>query len=656
MKCSRCGRENSEGSVFCEFCGNRLDMQGRSAEPARGQAMDAYDEPDTEPNTEAFTEYDWNQNDRNPDTWDSGNNNQENGSQNNRIKKIAPPSGVCPNCGKPLQANALFCEYCGYRLKEDTTAPGAQSSGNRDSLASDDETSYMFGSRDPYGSRKKDSHASDDETSYMFGSQDRYGSGSQYDHETPGRGSSMNRGTAGSYSRPVPPTGYDDEEKTQYMGAMGQTAGRKISGRNSAGMVTCPKCGHVQPVGSDFCTHCGARVTKAKLPVPLIAGIAAAAVVLVIGIAVVKGRSADEDEGQAVVSSSQLTSGESSEESSSSSADAESSADEDEKTTISEEEAENLVTDQYACTPALTDSSNGVYTFECYKENNEKWGTVTVDQETGQVTVVEGMEAHTSPVSSVDPAQLSSIAGAKAGGAVYSVAVIDLEDGTLVGTDNCSTPLSSSVLIDIPILYTIMKDVNSGYYTMDQMVTFYYNNSGRGELTASDNGRQFRLDNLVQIMFRSSDNNVSNSLMDFVSFGEIYRACQAAGYTSVQIADYIGFTNDNTSYDNYVSTADLCGMLYELYQDQYFRGLMETNMHVTDSQGNIGLGSRIQAQNLMNFNGIKDNKYNEITIVENGDSAYAVAYLANGSPMSNLADGAADVGSYIQNTVLAAQG
>jgi len=225
-----------------------------------------------------------------------------------------------------------------------------------------------------------------------------------------------------------------------------------------------------------------------------------------------------------------------------------------------------------------------------------------------------------------------------------------------VGTDNCSTPLSSSVLIDIPILYTIMKDVNSGYYTMDQMVTFYYNNSGRGELTASDNGRQFRLDNLVQIMFRSSDNNVSNSLMDFVSFGEIYRACQAAGYTSVQIADYIGFTNDNTSYDNYVSTADLCGMLYELYQDQYFRGLMETNMHVTDSQGNIGLGSRIQAQNLMNFNGIKDNKYNEITIVENGDSAYAVAYLANGSPMSNLADGAADVGSYIQNTVLAAQG
>lgn len=230
-------------------------------------------------------------------------------------------------------------------------------------------------------------------------------------------------------------------------------------------------------------------------------------------------------------------------------------------------------------------------------------------------------------------------------------AVVDLKSG-MVHANDSDRPTSSSVLIDVPILYTAMKKIDAGELDRDAEVPFRYEVGGRGTLTASDNGRKYPMQEMLGYMFRNSDNNATNSMMDYLGLNEINRVCHENGYDSVQAVNKIGKTQDYTANDNYISAKDLCGMLLEIYQSdsplgwEFFRGV-----GIADGTERGGLGKDVRAGDAyISFNGLKDKKYNEFMLVVENETAYAAAFLSNGDNYQTLQKAAAALGGYIHKT------
>ena len=213
--------------------------------------------------------------------------------------------------------------------------------------------------------------------------------------------------------------------------------------------------------------------------------------------------------------------------------------------------------------------------------------------------------------------------------------------------------MSSSVLIDIPILYTVSGLVERGELSLQDKVQIHYTTYGRGVLSQADDGSYRTVKELLSIMFKHSDNNATNSFMDHLTLRKINSFCQNEGYFSVSAANRIGETTDYTSSDNYVSARDLCWMLYELYNSSgdLNRDFLLENLSVSDGTEAEGLNKYFNADRFLCFNGMKATKYNEILIVEKGSQAYAIALLSNNANLQDLQKIAATIGSYISDSI-----
>ena len=294
--------------------------------------------------------------------------------------------------------------------------------------------------------------------------------------------------------------------------------------------------------------------------------------------------------------------------------------------------------------------------YETAQGDKSEEGKTTLAETEPEETAVEETEEEyaerAEPVSGLmDIDSLKSIANAKSSKAVYSTCIYDFTTNKYSGSSNYQTAMSSSVLIDIPILYAVAVMEEQNLLSLDDRITFHYTTDGRGELKKSDDGKLFTIRNLLSIMFRSSDNNVTNTFLNFFGYESIEDICHMNGYSSVKIANLIGKTTDYTSNDNYISAYDLCMMSRELYSDRYYIGkqFLESYMVVTDSAGLEGIGRDISYSHFMNINGVKKEKFNELAIVENGDKTYIVAFLSNSDKLETLESIAAAFGNHINN-------
>ncbi len=320
---------------------------------------------------------------------------------------------------------------------------------------------------------------------------------------------------------------------------------------------------------------------------------------------------------------------------------------------IAVEEAQARVERRYECSAVLDREADGQYYFQCYHSSGSeaRWGEVAVDVNTGELKTVSGMEA--SAVRSLSADRVEAIVKEVAPDASYSFAIVDLHSGDYLGSLNAENQMSSSVLIDIPILYAISRMLDHGDLSLQDQVQVHYTTSGRGVLGQADDGSYRTVRELLSIMFKNSDNNATNSFMDFLTLRKINSLCQNEGYHSVSAANRIGETTDYTAGDNYVSARDLCWMLYELYNSplEIGRDFLLENLNVRDGSEKEGLNKYFSADRTMCFNGMKATKYNEVLIVEKGSQAYAIALLSNNASLQDLQKIAASIGSYISGAV-----
>ncbi len=253
----------------------------------------------------------------------------------------------------------------------------------------------------------------------------------------------------------------------------------------------------------------------------------------------------------------------------------------------------------------------------------------------------------------LDPEKLRQIMDRAGSDVNYSVCITDLNTGSYTGV-NASDPTSASAMVAVPILYAAAYEIDRGDLSLSDKITFHYSVGGRGKLKKSDNGRSLSLESLLQAMLEYSDNNATNTLIDYFGMDTLESICHKNGFDSVRINGRLMETKDNTSSDNYISAKDLCGMIYQLYSNKFSGGInrsfLTRYMHLQDGSDDSGLCGSIHCD-YYNLNGVKNNKYNEIAIIDNNVTPYAIAYLANDADMERLQEVAATLGEYVHKRV-----
>ena len=250
----------------------------------------------------------------------------------------------------------------------------------------------------------------------------------------------------------------------------------------------------------------------------------------------------------------------------------------------------------------------------------------------------------------IDMAVIDSIIASDAKGARISACIIDLGTGKVYATDNAYNRMSASALVNIPILYTASKCISSGYDNWNSEVTFWYRYAGRGSIQAKQSGNSFSLDYLVRQMLRYSDNNASNSLMDYYSRGYIGDICAQFGYNSVELQRYVG--ESSNSRDNYISAVDAASMLAEMYSGKAGHGVtnqyLTNNFSIEDANKRKGIGKNLPGGvTFLNHNGVTNSIYNEAGIVASPEAEYVMVVLCNGGTMDSSANTVAEISSYV---------
>ena len=92
-------------------------------------------------------------------------------------------------------------------------------------------------------------------------------------------------------------------------------------------------------------------------------------------------------------------------------------------------------------------------------------------------------------------------------------------------------------------------------------------------------------------------------------------------------------------------------MLAEMYSNTFTsigKQFLRDNMVIQDSTAKEGLIAGMSSNlTVMNLNGQKADKYNEVVIVDDGTKAYVIAFMSNGGDLSSLKRAAKEIGSYM---------
>jgi len=250
----------------------------------------------------------------------------------------------------------------------------------------------------------------------------------------------------------------------------------------------------------------------------------------------------------------------------------------------------------------------------------------------------------------IDVEEIDKIISQDANNADFSVYIIDLKNNNYYGTENSNNRMSASALINIPVLYASYQDINYGYLSMDDTVQFTYYSDGRGNIKKDQNGNYFTIDYLLQQMLNYSDNNATNSLVDYLGSDYIENICANNSYSSVEIQKRLG--EDSDYKDNYVSARDISEMLAEMYESYDSTSIdadyLFSYFRIYDDASYDGVGRYLPSSvTFLNHNAVTSKTYNEVAIVSDGDVEYIITILSNNGKMETSATTAAEISSYV---------
>lgn len=236
----------------------------------------------------------------------------------------------------------------------------------------------------------------------------------------------------------------------------------------------------------------------------------------------------------------------------------------------------------------------------------------------------------------------------------YGICVYDLKQKQAYVTEDGSKPMYASAVITVPILYTAASLLDAGTVTMDDPIVYVNSIGGRGEAYPEQrDGKEFPLSYYLTTMLTYSDNNCINVLIDYFGLGEINRICHEAGFSSVDLQRRIVEEVTDGS-ENYISAADLGGMVRDLYGGTFRsvnREFMEQNFRIDETDEGrtvIGLAPGVRdAGVFLNQNGMGETRFAEVAVVTDDRCSYIISEMMTGTYGFAYIDAGIEISSYV---------
>lgn len=247
--------------------------------------------------------------------------------------------------------------------------------------------------------------------------------------------------------------------------------------------------------------------------------------------------------------------------------------------------------------------------------------------------------------------------GGRGSGSQESLYVVDCLDGNVRGTDLSRTAMPATGMVTIPILYATAVKIQSGELSLDTPVTFRYTYDleagGRGNLSSGLNGQQLPIDTLLQSMLAYSDNNATNSMIDFLTMEGIQQTCKNKGFESVVMCRKLGGSGN----DNMISAKDAAKMIQEIYDNDFTsinRDYLMSYMRISDEAARYGIFQSdilYNGGNFCNQNGVRPNTgtYAEVGIVLAEGKQYIVCVMSDSGNQKLAAAEFSDAVQYIHS-------
>lgn len=247
----------------------------------------------------------------------------------------------------------------------------------------------------------------------------------------------------------------------------------------------------------------------------------------------------------------------------------------------------------------------------------------------------------------LDVQKIKDIISSDENNATVSLYIKDLKNKTSYEV-NGSKKLSASALVNIPILYAISREYESNDNFMEESIPFSYTSTGRGKIKQEQNGEYFSINDLLHQVLSYSDNNATNSILEYLSFDKIIEICHNYGYKSVDVQRFLGKQVEDK--DNYINAKDSVNMLADMYEDKTKLGkdFITNNFKILDSTTNTGMAKSIPNDVLfLNHNALTSEIYNEIAIIKSDNAEFIISILTNNGKSETSTKTVEKLSSYI---------
>ena len=240
----------------------------------------------------------------------------------------------------------------------------------------------------------------------------------------------------------------------------------------------------------------------------------------------------------------------------------------------------------------------------------------------------------------------------------YGVYVYDLKTGDSCIAGDGEKPMYASAVISVPILYTAAALLDEGKITLDDTIVYENSVGGRGEAFPEEkDGKPYPLSYYLKAMLAYSDNNCMNCLADFLGLDVVNNTCHEAGYGSVDLQrKIVAEVTDNT--ENYISAADLGGMVYELYSGKFRqinKAYMEENFRIEESEEGstiIGLAQPVRSmERFLNQDGLGDTRFAEVAVAVDGENGFVLSEMMMGEDGFSYIDAGIEIAAYVCRTL-----
>ena len=239
--------------------------------------------------------------------------------------------------------------------------------------------------------------------------------------------------------------------------------------------------------------------------------------------------------------------------------------------------------------------------------------------------------------SRLDFDEIGRIVSETSGADRFGMCVYDLKQKEIYMAGDAEEPMYATGAVTVPILYAAATLLDAGEITMDDPVIYVNSIGGRGEANPEQrDGSVYPLSFYLTTMLTYSDNNCINVLTDLLGLEKINEICHAAGYSSVDLQrKIVAEVTDGT--ENYVSAADLGGMLRDLYGNAFKsidQSFLQEHFHI-DAQAEegtvLGMDEDVSgAGYFLNQNGMGLTRFAEVAYVEDDAHSYIISVMMSG--------------------------